>query len=363
MQQRLNLIGTLLFMLATQALLAGPVSELKSDETLVFFNTSAWFNQDSNQWQVPIHGWVFEAEDSKVRKALIQSALETTYGLEVSPDNQRNFDHRVNALLADNERGKTVVIRFADRTYAIPESAENGHFSRVLSVDADVMQTATKTAQLTFEAVLADGDTRVFTGHVSLIDPHGVSIISDIDDTIKISSVTDRKQLLYNTFYKDFALVPGMAEKYRHWLRADGALHFVSSSPWQLYPALSAAIEKEGFPMADYALKAFRFRDSSLLNLFVKSTETKPPQIKQILTRYPNRTFILVGDSGEYDPEIYAKIQQQFPQQIEQILIRNVTNESADNLRFQALFKDIDPGLWQLFTTTEEINYQPKSVE
>ncbi len=201
-------------------------------------------------------------------------------------------------------------------------------------------------------------DARIYTGQVKLVKPQGVSIISDIDDTIKISDVTDRKQLLYNTFYKDIKLVPGMAEKYQHWLQADGALHFVSSSPWQLYPVLTTAIEKAGFPVADYALKTFRFRDSSLLNLFVKSTETKPPQIKQILQRYPERTFILVGDSGEFDPEIYAKIKQQFPQQIKQILIRNVTNETADNLRFQALFKDAEPGTWQLFTTAKEITYQ-----
>ncbi len=349
----------ILLLTHSNLLIAGPVSDLKKDETLVFFNTSAWYDGQTEQWYVPIHGWVYEPEDSKVRKSLIAKALETAYDLKITPKNKGYFAQRVNLLLADNERGKSIVIRFADRTYALPKSKSNGHFSRLLVVDDNIIKQARTKNKLLYQAVLKNNDSRVYTGQVNLVSPSGWSIISDIDDTVKISEVTERKKLMNHTFYQEFEAVSGMAKLYNKWLQSEGALHFVSSSPWQLYPELAEFIDQAQFPSADYGLKSFRFKDSSLLNLFAKSTETKPPQIIQQLKRYPQRKFILVGDSGELDPEIYAKIQQQYPTQIKQILIRNVTDESPNSLRFQTLFKDLDPDLWQLFNSVDEIRFTP----
>lgn len=344
--------------LTSSIAVSGPVSELKDDETLVFFNTSAWFNPKTDQWHVPIHGWIFEQEDSSVRKRLIAKALKSAYALEVTPQTASNFKRRVNWLLQDNERNKSIVIKFANRTYSLPESAANGHFSTILLVDSDVLIKAKIKQTLTYHAVLDEQESRLFSGQVQLINPHGISIISDIDDTIKVSEVTDRRQLLKHTFFLDFKAVPGMAELYQQWLQNEGALHFVSSSPWQLYSVLDEFITHSGFPDADFALKAFRFKDSSLMNLFASSLDTKPPQIIEIIARYPGREFILVGDSGEKDPEVYAKIQQRFPAQISKILIRNVTNEKADSERFQSLFKHLHADQWQLFTAADEIQYE-----
>ena len=263
---------TLIFaVLAPNLAKAGPVSEIKTDETLIFFNTSAWLDEQSQQWHIPIHGWIYEEEDSVVRKNLIAKALSASYDLVSNEQSQPLFDQRINLLLADNERGKSIVIRFANRTYTLPESSANGHFKVVLQVDANILAEADIEDLLTFQAVLTEKDQRLFSGHVNLVNPQGISVISDIDDTIKISAVTDRKQLLKHTFLLEFKAFPGMAELYTTWLKQDGALHFVSSSPWQLYTPLVEFIAQSGFPVADYRLKSFRFRDSSLLNLFASS--------------------------------------------------------------------------------------------
>ena len=63
----------------------------------------------------------------------------------------------------------------------------------------------------------------------------------------------------------------------------------------------------------------------------------------------PHCDFVLVGDSGEQDPEVYAALIRKFPEQIKKIYIRNVTNEEAGNDRFNAVFGDIDPDRWLLF--------------
>ena len=42
------------------------------------------------------------------------------------------------------------------------------------------------------------------------VPPKGVSVISDIDDTIKVTEVLDRRRMLYNTFLREFKDVTGM---------------------------------------------------------------------------------------------------------------------------------------------------------
>ena len=203
---------------------------------------------------------------------------------------------------------------------------------------------------------MQNSDKRQFQGQVELIPRQGLSVISDIDDTIKISDVTDQKRLLDNTFLKDFRPVSGMPELYRSLADRNVKLHFVSSSPWQLYDPLREFMRDAGFPWATMRLKYLRFRDESLMNLFKKGTETKPAQIEPILRRYPEHRFILVGDSGEQDPEVYGDIARRYPAQIHRILIRNVDNSEATDMRYQAAFSDIAAGKWRLFTITEEIS-------
>ncbi len=140
-----------------------------------------------------------------------------------------------------------------------------------------------------------------------------------------------------------------MAALYREWSTDDTGFHFVSSSPWQLYDPLREFLDRDGFPWASFSLKPVRFRDETLIDLFKKGTETKPAAIEKILDRYPDREFVLVGDSGEQDPEVYADLLRNRPDQILKIYIRNVTQESVDTARFTTLFADTDRDRWQLF--------------
>ncbi len=342
----------MLFLLNPCSTMAGPSSNLKADEQIIFFTTSAWFDSTNKQWHIPIHGWVFEAEDSMVRKQLIASSFAQLYDLHTTAQTEANFNRRVNGLLADNERGKEVVIRIGNRTYALPASASNGHFKTTLVVSSKHLAPLNK--QITITAVLPMHDTRTFTGQVNLITDQGIAVISDIDDTIKVSDVTNRKSLIAHTFYKDFKAAPGMS-KYYNSLAVEGtSFHFVSSSPWQLYPELQSLVRTAGFPPASFHLKDFRFKDQTFFNLFKDGMATKPQIIENIINKFPNKRFILIGDSGEQDPEVYHQILQKHPEKIKQILIRNVTAETVDNTRFSALIGGA-AHRWQLFTNPEQL--------
>jgi len=325
------------------------VSDIKADEAVVFFNTAAWLDETTGQWNIPVHAWVYEPESSVVRKSIFAALLKSEYGLVVDAQSQPYFDRRTNLLIADSERGKTLVVRIAGQDIELPESQPDGHVSSVLRFPAELIDAIADRGQVRFFAVTGPPESRHFVADAALLSPRGVSIISDIDDTVKISHVTDHKQLFESTFYKPFEPVPGMPELYRQLAARGASLHFVSSSPWQLYEPLHEFLDAAGFPWATLSLKPVRFSDETVFNLFKNGLETKPKQIVPILQRYPGRRFVLIGDSGEQDPEVYGQIARRFPDQVLHILIRNLDGAGFDAARYARAFKNVPLQKWRLF--------------
>src|SRR5262249_24774087 len=144
-------------------------------------------------------------------------------------------------------------------------------------------------------AVLRSGDERVFAGQISLVSSTGATVISDIDDTIKITNVRDRAATLRNTFLEPFPPVPGMVELYQNWAR-QGSVNFfyVSASPWQLFLPLRDFIRSNGFPAGAFYLKQVRWKDESLFNLFESPLKYKPQVIEPLMEKFRDRRFILV---------------------------------------------------------------------
>ena len=124
---------------------------------------------------------------------------------------------------------------------------------------------------------------REFFGVVHLIPSEGISVISDIDDTIKVSDVTNKKELIRNTFLRPFRAVEGMADTYRCWADQGVVFHLVSSSPWQLYEPLARFLAESGFPESTFHLKRFRLTDRTAFNLLADPLTTKPQAIEPIL--------------------------------------------------------------------------------
>ena len=64
--------------------------------------------------------------------------------------------------------------------------------------------------------------------------------------------------------------------------------------------------------------------DKSFVRFFRSSVKYKISTVSGLLERYPQRKFILIGDSGENDPEVYLDIALKYRQQVTDILIREV---------------------------------------
>ncbi len=198
-------------------------------------------------------------------------------------------------------------------------------------------------------------------GTVHLRSETGTTVISDIDDTIKISQVGNTKELVRRTFLEPFEAVPGMSGVYRQWAQAGADFHYLSSSPWQLYVPLSQFLTQQRFPAGTTQLKQVRVKSPSVASLLDDPEDHKLPAIERQLKLYPQRRFMLVGDSGEKDPEIYGAVARKYGMQIARVLIRDVTGTPARDARYQQAFRDVPREKWQLFQDAKELEtVQPR---
>lgn len=324
--------------------------EIKKDEQILFFPAEAYYDHRHKQWYLDVHGWVFEQKPFGELVELFRKTL----GIDSDHDNESKtlFRQRIRWFLVDNERDKQVKILLGNLFLNAGKSAANGHFNSRQPIQAQYLETLKQSAQdkpVSFRANLPKHDKRLFNGQLHIIPPTGLSVISDIDDTIKISNVTNKQELLANTFKRPFKTAPGMADLYQQWKTKENAVfHYVSASPWQLYPVLSGFMQQQGYPSGLFHMKSFRWKDNSFFNLFADPVEYKMQILETIFKRYPQRQFILVGDSGEKDPEVYGMIARKYPQRIRQILIRQVGDNNGKQ-RFTEAFANINKSKWQVF--------------
>lgn len=161
-------------------------------------------------------------------------------------------------------------------------------------------------------------------------------VISDIDDTILQSSATNYLQaarLLFLHNARTRLPFKGAAALYRAFQAgADGEagnpLFYVSSSPRNIFLLLTEFLEFHDFPLGPLFLKDYGLERDQLFTS--GHAAHKLAQIEAVLETYPDLPFVLVGDSGQKDPEIYAEVAARYPGRIRAIYVRDVTDPERD---------------------------------
>jgi hypothetical protein len=319
-----------------------------ADEVVTIYPTYGY--QDATGWVIPVRLWVHERRSvaDKVAREIVASIDD------VSTAEIINFQSRSADFLADSESREDIALAFdrdplkkqvhvIDSKGRTPKSDLNGLIDGTLTLsreraDSLLKAQASPNGWLSL-TVVSKGHSG--SGRVRLIAAEGISVISDIDDTIKVTEIPAGPEVVMrNTFLRGYKVAPEMAEQYREW--PDASFHYVSGGPWQMYGPLSEFLidSKVGFPEGSFHMKSVRtnllskssWRD--LTDLITNSEQTfdhKVAQISLIMERFPRRRFILVGDSGEKDPEVYRAILAKFPEQVQEIWIRDIVNDRKRN--------------------------------
>lgn len=337
------------------------VTNLQHDETVVLFPSLGHLSPDGETWQVQIHGDVFSQRPrvGMTKRFLLRMLTRAMKAPEAEIGNPI-FMQRISRWLASDQPGKRIAIKVGPSVHVLPKkSRKNGHFFGTLTLTpkdiASFHATTPSCRSVTLDVCGPAGDPLLVQGQVYLLNQRGVSIISDIDDTIKHSYVACKRTLLRNTFLNVFQPIDGMAELYRRWADAGVAFHYVSSCPWQLYRQIADHFVEVGFPAGSFHLRSFRLRDHLIRRLLMMRRSGKGKAIFRILKTFPHRKFVLIGDSGEHDPEIYGAAARRFPAQVEKILIRRVPSKHDKPERFAKAFRGIRPDVVQLFDDSCEI--------
>jgi len=150
-------------------------------------------------------------------------------------------------------------------------------------------------------------------------------VVSDVDDTILQTGVQRAGHMLRQTFTGS-ALTrtpfPGAPELYCDLAAGTNPFFYVSSSPWNLHAFVVAFLRHRDFPIGPVLLR-------DLLGTSA-GREQKSGRIREILDLHPGLPFVLIGDSGEKDPEIYADIARAHPGRILAVYIREVRLDPGD---------------------------------
>ncbi|HSN13428.1 MAG TPA: App1 family protein [Anaeromyxobacteraceae bacterium] len=235
------------------------------------------------------------------------------------------------ALTVSNLVGARVEVRFLGRT-ATAVSGHDGEFEVALAAApgapfaAGAQPVEVSTGRVTL------------TSTVHVVPPDAPFIVvSDFDDTVAVTHVESKRKVLATTFLKDGETQPavdGMARFYRC-LAAAGppgpGFAFVSGSPIQIAPRIGRFLEKNGFPPA--ALHLRNLGPDTLSGY-------KEPVLRKLAARFP-QPLVLVGDSGEKDPEIYAALAKELPGRVKRIYVRRAGPKGkASRYDGELLFKD-----------------------
>ena len=346
-------------MSAAQILLAAQsfAQDQAPEKRVTFYTTYGYLENDI--WTIPLKAWVHEAPDFARRFVAAAARKELQQRARIAELNDAQiarFTHRVEGFIADSESRETVRFVFdADPesiVYRLRGAAGESSTDRNGLIQGKINVTREKAAELLERQDATNGwlSFRVKSaehsgsGRVRLIRPDGVSVISDVDDTIKVTQIpSGEAAVLNNTFFRPFIATPCMAARYSA-MDPDTAFHYVSGGPWQMYKPLQEFLlpDNAGFPEGSFHMKDVRtnpFETASYTDIWALLTagsqqvtfEQKVRQISMLLGQFPGRKFILIGDSGERDPEVFAEILATHGEQIQEIYIRDVVNAVVED--------------------------------
>ena len=160
-------------------------------------------------------------------------------------------------------------------------------------------------------------------------------VITDIDDTLLVSHATNARKKLRLMLFKNAktrlpfdgvaafycALERGISGKEKDYLNP---FFYVSSSEWNLYDLLADFCHYHNLPKGPFLLRQVSVSLGKIWKAGGGNHNHKLDKIRHILDLHQEREFILIGDSGQHDAEIYKQVVKEYPERINTIYIRDV---------------------------------------
>ncbi|KAH7021297.1 uncharacterized protein B0I36DRAFT_252780 [Microdochium trichocladiopsis] len=331
------------------------------DDTVWLLDNTAYRNAKTGKWETEYVAAMFSQHSSC---AVIDAVNLVAQQIELqeSDDGYPTLQERLMPFIQDIRPGTTVRVLHGGQSPLIKlgPSGRNG-----ISADIKQIPDSTNGHITTTFAKVPKGANGILECRTFYAEPEGWGVISDVDDTIKVTQTSDPIGILRSTFVDTPQVCPGMPELYQRIqgiIKETSPWFYLSASPYNLYPFLRD-FRQHNFPHGTIIL-----RDSSwmsipgLLQTLTLGTEDyKVDRMEKIHSWLPKRKMICIGDSTQSDPEAYGEIYRKYPGWVRLILIRKVEDIAAIGIegknelkRFEDAFKDVPRDAWHVFHSPTE---------
>ncbi|KUI67512.1 Phosphatidate phosphatase APP1 [Cytospora mali] len=356
-------------------------SDVAASPTLAL-NVPPYANWTEQGWNVLVHGNIYKRPNISQEKL---DDLANVFLIDVDidqlpqsqQDQARNLTSEIYVLQQDNEQ---VTINFVNDVTVNPDTDSGGinaaggsqtitmPYNTTVEGDFDsfvILKNTTgsngtghlipgnETNQVQLLNAYVEGASTTGNATAYLVPDTGITIISDIDDILRITKIWDPKEGLLNSFARPFTPWLNMPDIYANWSETIQNLHFhyLTTTPEQVTKNYMDFIYKT-YPLGSFDTRPLNFSDISATLAIRKFL------LDRIFQTFPQRKFILVGDTSNTDVmSDYPGLVSAYPGQVQCILLRNSSStDSSDIIPYNTKgFKGLDQDMYMFFNVPDDL--------
>lgn len=353
-------------------------SDLDAKPTQVL-NIPGYANWTGTNWNLRVHGNVFKQPDisndtidrlanvflidtsvSQLQPSEADMARNLTRGIYVVQQDDVNVT--VNILPSpqfggdgETNGGGGITAGAINQTTQLPDpTTREGDFDTFIRLDNTTSNLTPGTGQIPPQRVnvYAQGtDTGNATSY--LVSDQGLTIISDIDDILRVTKIYDPKEGLLNSFARPFTPWMNMPEIYRNWSQSLPNMHFhyLTTTPEQVTRNYMDFIYKT-YPGGSFDTRPLNFSDVSA------TLSIRKFLLDKVFQTFPHRKFILVADTS--NPDVmrdYPEMAKQYPGQVQCIFLRNTSaTDSSDHFPYNTEgFQNLNQQMYMFFLVPDDL--------
>lgn len=269
---------------------------------------------------------------------LQQSNENVTFDLKPAPTTGASGEQGGGGAVTPN--GGSQQIKFPNPT------TTEGDFDAFVHIDSNGLADGNKTSDIQRLNVYTEGS-NIGNATAYLVPPTGLTIISDIDDILRITKIYQPKEGLLNSFARPFIQWKNMPDIYANWSRSipDFHFHYLTTTPEQVTRNYMDFIYKT-YPGGSFDTRPLNFSDVDA------TLSIRKYLLNKIFETYPKRKFILVADTSNSDVmKDYPQMATDFPGQVQCIFLRNTSaTDDGDKFPYDTSgFKNLDKNTYMFF--------------